>query len=93
MGNTSDLEAIYKELQEKNQAAKAYNIKAQTQLEESVKRIKTLLDGQNIIDIDYDRLSNKEYVTEVLTYVKNRIEELRQEFISYADKAREELNQ
>jgi gamma-glutamyltranspeptidase len=91
MGDTTNLESIFKDLQAKNQLAKNENIKAQTQLEESIKRLRSLLEGKDFIKIDYERLADKEYTLSVLEDIKRNKELLKNKFLESANKAREEL--
>ncbi len=93
MGDTVNLESIFRELQEKNQAAKNENIKAQTQLEESVKRVDELLADTPFIHIDCSRLNDKEYALKMLENIRSSKETLKSKFLESADKARRELEQ
>lgn len=91
-----DLEKAYKELEAKNQANITENLKAKVQLEETIKRLKSIVDSSEYsLDnpIDYDRLSDKTYVSEVIADIENTIAHLKTQFLDELDKARKELGE
>lgn len=96
MDATVDLEKAYKELEAKNQANITENLKAKVQLEETIKRLKSIVDSSEYsLDnpIDYDRLSDKTYVSEVIADIENTIAHLKTQFLDELDKARKELGE
>lgn len=96
MDATVDLEKAYKELEAKNQANITENLKAKVQLEETIKRLKSIVDSSEYsLDnpIDYDRLSDTTYVSEVIADIENTIAHLKTQFLDELDKARKELGE
>lgn len=96
MDAKTNLEQQYKELEAKNQANQTENLKAKVQLEETVRRIKSLIEENNDdfdLAINFDELSDKNYVKQVIDALTKDITTLRTEFNEELRKAREELGE
>lgn len=96
MDATANLERQFKELESRNQANETENIKAKVQLEETIKRIKSILSSSDTgisLEIDYDRLEDEEYVKLIISKLSSEIVSLQDEFNIELQKARKELGE
>ena len=96
MDATANLERQFKELESRNQANETENIKAKVQLEETIKRIKSILSSSDTgisLEIDYDRLEDEEYVKLIISKLCSEIVSLQDEFNIELQKARKELGE
>ena len=96
MDATANLERQFKELESRNQANETENIKAKVQLEETIKRIKSILassDAGISLEIDYERLEDADYVKQIKSNLDSEILSLQNKFNIELQNARRELGE
>lgn len=93
MGTETDIEKMFKELQQKNQDNANANLKAQVQAEEAIKRIEKLLSNSTVkLDINLELLKDRQYVNDLIIQLDTDIKKLETEFIGKLKTAKEALN-
>lgn len=96
MDATANLERQFKELESRNQANETENIKAKVQLEETIKRIKSILASSETgisLEIDYERLEDADYVKQIKSNLDSEILSLQNKFNIELQNARRELGE